>query len=78
EHFYSNFESFSKREKGASLRVRRMPSPSQLAQLTREFPMFASNGGFRIDDDGQLLFDFDGRDYVSLRRLIDGINELVA
>ncbi|MHB1087950.1 MAG: LOG family protein, partial [Acidimicrobiales bacterium] len=44
EHFYSNFESFSKREKGASLRVRRMPSPSQLAQLTREFPMFASNG----------------------------------
>lgn len=77
EHFYSNFESFSKREKGASLRVRHLPSLSQLAHLTREFPMFASNGGFRVGEDDQLLFDFDGRDYVSLRRLIDDINELV-
>lgn len=77
EHFYSNFESFAKTEKGASLCLRHVPNPSQLAQLTSAFPMFSSNGGFRLGEDNRLLFDFDGRDFVSLRRLIDDINELV-
>ncbi len=76
ERFYSNFVNFTKTEKGARLQLHRVPGPSELARLTHEFPMFSSNGGFRLSDDDCLLFDFDGRDFVSLRRLIDDINAL--
>lgn len=78
EHFYSNFETFTKTEKGASLRLRQVPNREQFERLTSDYPMFSSNGGFRIGDEGQLLFDFDGRDYVSLRRLIDDLNDLTS
>jgi uncharacterized protein (TIGR00730 family) len=76
EHFYSNFVAYAKTERGASLRLRRMPTSSQLVRLSEDFSMFSSSGGFRVGEDNRLLFDFDGRDYVSLRRLIDAINEL--
>lgn len=78
EHFYSNFEAFTKTEKGASLRLRRVPNGGELARLTADYPMFSSSGGFRTGEDGELFFDFDGRDYVSLRRLIDDLNDLTS
>ncbi len=76
EHFYSNFVAYAKTEHGASLRLRRMPSASDIARLSKQFPMFSSSGGFRVGDDNRLLFDFDGRDYVSLHLLIDEINNI--
>ena len=73
ESFYSNFIDFTKTENGASMRLRRLPR-AEIGRLNASYPMFASNGGFRISTDDQLVFDFDGRDYVSLRRLIDELN----
>jgi hypothetical protein len=36
--------------------------------------MFASTPGYRVDNDSTISFNFDGRNYVSLRLVIDEVN----
>ena len=74
EQFYSNFVEFSTNGDRAELVVRHVPSAEQLAGLVELFPMFATGGGFTLDD-RTIRFGFDGRNFVNLRLLIDAVNE---
>jgi len=44
-----------------------------LLALSEQFPTFSEHEGFVADDDA-IIFDFDGRNYVRLRQLIDVVN----
>ncbi len=74
EHFYSNYESFEVRGHRAAIKVRRSPSQTQLDGLAKGVPHFAEGQGFVLEDDHTITFNFDGRNYVNLRLLIDQIN----
>ena len=54
--------------------LRRAPTPSQLEDLRGKIPMFNEGLGYRMDDDTTLSFNFDGRNYLYLRRVIDDVN----
>ena len=60
------------------MRVVRCPTNEQLEELARRFPRFSSTDGFTALSATEFGFDFDGRNYVTLRRLIDAVNELAA
>ena len=76
--FYSNYREFSASEGRATMRVVRCPTNEQLEELARRFPRFSSTDGFTALSATEFGFDFDGRNYVTLRRLIDAVNELAA
>jgi uncharacterized protein (TIGR00730 family) len=74
EHFYRNYESLAVEDGRARMTLHHVPDERQLAELTKKFPSFATSRGFRVEGDA-LVFDFDGRNYVTLRLLIDEVND---
>lgn len=76
ERFYRNYDGFEVDGAEAVISLRRRPSPEQLESLAAAVPEFADPGGYRVDADGHLRFAFDGRQYVTIRRLIDVLNGL--
>ncbi len=74
ERFYSNFVGFELDDGLAKVALRRAPDARLLAALTSAVPTFATGEGYRVDDQGLLTFDFDGRQYVRLRQVIDVVN----
>jgi hypothetical protein len=74
EHFYSNYESFAVDDRRGTIKVKRTPTDAQLAALATVVPRFAEGRGYVVQDDHTITFNFDGRNYVNLRRLIDQIN----
>jgi uncharacterized protein (TIGR00730 family) len=74
EHFYSNYVGFELNGALARVKLHRPVSAAMLDALAREVPAFASGAGYRVDGTGLLTFDFDGRQYVALRRVIDVVN----
>ena len=77
EHFFSNYESFEVRGDRAFVRVKSAPSPVQLSELAATVPRFAVGVGYVLEDERTISFSFDGRNYVSLRLVIDEINNWV-
>ena len=73
ELFYSNYQSFTLDDVRGLLQLRTPPTPVQLSKAAEMFPMFNRVEGFRCDH-SSLTFDFDGRNYVNLRLLIDEVN----
>jgi uncharacterized protein (TIGR00730 family) len=76
ERFYRNYRSLAVEPGRAHLHLHQAPGDEQLARLATNFPTFSCNKGFAVDGD-VLSFDFDGRNYVKLRRLIDDVNSWV-
>jgi hypothetical protein len=74
ESFYRNYRGFSINNGRALVKVRQPPTTQQLAALAAQFPKFAVDDGFQIENDDEFSFSFDGRNYVSLRMLIDDVN----
>jgi hypothetical protein len=75
EHFYSNYCDFTVQHGRGLLSLRRAPTPAQLDELRTAVPMFDEGDGYQIDDDHTISFDFDGRNYVNLRLVIDHVND---
>lgn len=75
EHFYSNYCDFAVDEDRGCLSLRRGATGAQLDELRAAVPMFDEGEGYRIEDDRTISFDFDGRSYVSLRHVIDIVND---
>ena len=75
-HFYANFTDFTITGDRGRIGLRHDLVPADILELRRRVPEFSGGPGFRADDHG-LLFEFDGRRYVELRRLIDAVNDLV-
>lgn len=73
ERFYSNYRSFATDGERGVLAVHRLPSEAQLAALRASVPLFDRNGGYRVEG-RTITFDFDGRNYVNLRQVIDQVN----
>jgi uncharacterized protein (TIGR00730 family) len=74
ERFYRNYRGFSMDSGRARVKVHHLPNAEQLEQLERRYARFSSDDGFRIENDDEFSFTFDGRNYVSLRMLIDDVN----
>jgi hypothetical protein len=74
EHFFSNYERFEVRDDRAYVKVKRAPSPEQLAELATAVPRFAEGAGYVLEDERTISFGFDGRNYVNLRLVIDRLN----
>ncbi len=74
EHFYSNYKGFDMEGDRGLIKLRRTPTPEELEVLSKRVPMFASDPGYRIENDATISFNFDGRNYVSLRLVIDEVN----
>jgi uncharacterized protein (TIGR00730 family) len=74
ELFYSNYVSFAVVGDRGHLTLRRAPTPAQLEDLCAKIPMFNEGLGYRMDNDTTLSFNFDGRNYLYLRRVIDHVN----
>lgn len=74
EHFYSNYVSFAVLGHRGTIQVKRAPSEKQLSALAVTVPRFAEGTGYVLEDEHTLTFNFDGRNYVNLRLLIDQIN----
>jgi hypothetical protein len=70
----SNYQSFEIVGDRGVMKVRHTPTPEQLRALSEDVPMFASAPGYRVDNDSTISFNFDGRNYVSLRLVIDEVN----
>ena len=77
DRFYENYVSFEAEGGRGHLVLRQCPTSEQLERLGELFPVFARGHGFTVSDDDELTFDFDGREYVNLRRLIDEVNRWV-
>ncbi len=75
EHFYSNYCDFTVQHGRGLLSLRRAPTPAQLDELRTTVPMFDEGDGYQIDADHTISFDFDGRNYVNLRLVIDHVND---
>jgi hypothetical protein len=74
EHFYSNYRGFEIVGDRGLISLNRQPTPKQLDALTRGVPMFADDPGYKLEDDKVISFNFDGRNYVNLRLVIDEVN----
>ena len=73
EHFYLNYVSFIAEGERGQLVLRRPPTPEQLADLRAAVPMFDEGSGYQLNDE-TLSFNFDGRNFVNLRLVIDEVN----
>jgi hypothetical protein len=74
ERFYANYVSASIDQGRASVLVRRVPDPSQLASLAGIVPLFARGDGFKVED-SRVTFNFEQRNYANLRLIIDALND---
>ena len=75
QHFHANYVNFEVRGNRATITIRTPPTNEQLADLANVVPQFASHEGYVLDDSRTISFNFDGRNYVNLRLLIDQIND---
>lgn len=71
ERFYVNYQGFAVDGERAVVTMRRAPTEAQLADLAERETRFSA---YRVDDEHTLSFDFDGRSFVQLRRVIDVVN----
>jgi len=78
DRFYSNYVSFEIVDGRGRLSVRQLPSADQLAALVALAPGFAAGEGFRVEQDGVITFDFEGRNFVNLRLVINETNRWVS
>lgn len=76
ERFFSNYRRFEREGRRARLVLRRGPDETARARLEARFGVFAGGEGMRVEADESLSIDFDGRNYVALRQLIDEVNAL--
>jgi uncharacterized protein (TIGR00730 family) len=74
EHFYSNYRDFDVAGERGVMALHHGPTDEQLQQLRVAMPQFDTGDGYRKNDDESLSFDFDGRNYVGLRQVIDIVN----
>jgi uncharacterized protein (TIGR00730 family) len=74
EHFYSNYVAFAIDGDRGLVTLRRPPTPGQLDVLRTKIPMFDEGLGYRVDNAETLSFNFDGRNYLNLRKVIDEVN----
>ncbi len=74
EHFYSNYRGFEIEGDRGLMSLHRIPTPEQLASLSEAVPIFGGVPGYRVEDETTISFNFDGRNYVSLRLVIDQVN----
>ncbi len=74
EHFYSNYRSFEIDGERGLISLNRTPTADQLAALAISCPMFADAPGYRLENPTTISFNFDGRNYVNLRLVIDEVN----
>ncbi len=77
DRFYANYEGFSLDGPRATVHLKRPPRPEELVRLRALVPQFDLGEGLRLEPDGTLVFDFDGRSYVALRTVIDEVNRWV-
>jgi hypothetical protein len=77
EHFYSNYRGFEIVGERGLISLNRHPTPEQLGALARAVPMFADGPGYQLEGDKVISFNFDGRNYVNLRLVIDEVNRWV-
>ncbi len=75
ERFYRNFVGFSLNGGRGRIDLRHAVAPADLTVLNASVPELATGNGYRAEDTS-VTFDFDGRRYVELRRLIDAVNGL--
>jgi len=75
ERFYSNYRDFAVDGARGLMSLYRAPTPAQLDALRAKVPMFDEGGGYRVENDQTLSFDFDGRNYANLRLVINEVNE---
>ncbi|HEY5011044.1 MAG TPA: LOG family protein, partial [Acidimicrobiales bacterium] len=75
DHFFSNYVRFDVRADRGYIKVRHRPTDEQVRSLADVVPRFAQGRGYALEDDTTISFNFDGRNYVNLRLLIDAINE---
>ncbi len=75
--FYKNYREVRFTSGTAAVLVHQLPTTDQLATMRNRFPMFVSGSGFRTNGTDTVSFDFDGRNYVNLRLVIDFLNSLV-
>jgi uncharacterized protein (TIGR00730 family) len=73
ERFYANFRAVTIHGSYAEITLRLLDR-ERVPALAAQFPMFDRDGAMRARDSTTLRISFDGRDYVSLRRLIDALN----
>jgi uncharacterized protein (TIGR00730 family) len=74
ERFYSNYVGFAMNGERGLVTLRHTPTPEQLSRLRDAVPDFDEGGGYRVESDTIVSFDFDGRNYLNLRRVIDEVN----
>ncbi|MGH3732940.1 MAG: TIGR00730 family Rossman fold protein [Acidimicrobiales bacterium] len=74
EHFYSNYRGFDIDGERGLISLHRTPTPDQIHALARVVPLFADAPGYRLENPTTVSFNFDGRNYVNLRLLIDEVN----
>ena len=74
EHFYSNYQGFALDGERATIQMRRVPERARFNDFARLFPLFAQGDGIVQTSQHSVEFNFDGRHFAQLRRLIDVIN----
>ena len=74
ERFYSNFITFAVNDSVASIAVQTDLEHARVGSLAALLPQFTGGVGYRVVSPRTLTFDFDGRDYVGVRQLIDELN----
>jgi hypothetical protein len=77
DHFFSNYVRFDVRADRGYIKVRQRPTDEQVRSLIDVVPRFAQGRVYALEDDTTISFNFDGRNYVNLRLLIDAINEWI-
>jgi len=77
ERFYSNYQSFTIEGDRASMSLRHTPTAEQVNGLAFVAPKFGEERGYLLEDDHTVSFNFDGRNYVNLRLVIDVVNSWV-
>lgn len=75
ERFFRHYDGFETSGGRGRIRVRCSVSDQLLAHLTGVVPRFDEGQGFVAEDEHTISFDFDGRRYVSLRVLINVLND---
>ncbi len=76
EHFYRHFRDVRRGDGRATIDLDRPLRPDEVDRLRDVVPAFAAGEGFVVGPGASVTFDFDGRRFVELRRLIDAINDL--
>lgn len=74
ERFYSNYVGFAIDGSRGLITLRDTPTPQQLDRLRAAVPAFDEGSGYRIEPEMIISFDFDGRNYLNLRLVIDEVN----